>query len=244
MAAQRWDGVISLGDFLDLDMISRWVEGAPRKIENKRVKHAVDMGRMVLEKRVNVLRWGPNGNPKCRYILIEGNHDNRVEQVVDKFPVWEGIIELKTMLGIPELGIEWVPFWSDPRQVFRKGKATFIHGLYTNQYHAAKHVRQYGTNIIYGHSHTVQEHSLVFGANTFAITGKSLGHLSDPKQMAYIRGKPQDWVQAFATFLFWPNGNFNEYTTKIINHAFYGPDEQWYDGTEIPEDHLDKLFIS
>lgn len=244
MAAHRWDGVVSLGDFLDLDMISRWVENAPRKIEHKRVKYAVDIGRMVLEKRINVLRLGPNGNPKCRYIMIEGNHCNRFEQEIDKRPVWEGLIGFKECLGIDELRIEWVPFWSDPRQVFRKGKATFIHGLYTNQYHAAKHVRQFGTNVIYGHSHTVQEHALVFGANTNAITGKSLGHLTDPKQMDYIRGKPQDWCQAFSTFLFWPNGNFNEYTTKIFNHAFFGPDERYYDGAAIAEGHLDKMFIS
>lgn len=244
MAAHTWDGVICLGDFLDLEMISRWNVDKPRKLEGKRVKHAIDIGRFVLERRTNLLRLGPNGNPDCRYIYIQGNHEFRAEAILDQQPWWEGIIDLQGALNLAQLGVEWVPNWSDPRKAFRKGKATFIHGMYLNQYHAAKTVSRFGTNVFYGDTHTVQEHALVQGNGANAIVGKSLGCLCDPKQMEYIRGKPQNWVQACSTFFFLPDGNFTEYTSKIFHHRFVSPEGVLFDGNLIPDDHINRLFIS
>lgn len=226
MKDHTWDGVISLGDFLDFDSISRWVEHKPRKATAK-VAEAFAAGHATLKRRIDILR---KKNPKCRYVLIQGNHCARIEDWLDKFPQFEGLIEMEKNLKLDELKVEWVPFWRDPRKIFRKGKATFIHGNYTNQYHSSKMVRQYGTNVFYGHTHDVQEFGLLLGNNTYPIIGKSLGCLCDPKKMDYIRGKPQNWSQAFSTFFFWENGNFNEYTTKIINHSFYSPDGKWYSG--------------
>jgi hypothetical protein len=227
MADHRWDGVISLGDFLDFNEISRWVEGHPRKYMHSRVKLSLDLAHAILERRVKALR---SRNPDCQYILIQGNHEHRIEDFLDTFPQFEGMLEVEKVLDLFQLGIKWVPFWSDPRKVFRKGKATFIHGLYTNQYHAAKHVRAYGTNVYYGHSHDVQEHSLLLGNNTHSIVAKSLGCLCDPNKMEYIKGRPQNWTQAFAVFYFLPNGDFNEYTIKIFNHRFVSPEGKLYEG--------------
>lgn len=228
VADHRWDGIINLGDYIDYEGISRWVADAPRKYMHSRIKLSLEVARSLLERQVDLVRYGKNGNPNCKYIYIEGNHENRIEQFLDTFPQFEGMLEVEKTLDLFNLGIQWVPFWTDPRKVFRKGKASFIHGNYINQYHAAKHVRQYGTNVFYGHTHTVQEHSLLLGGNTTAITGKSLGCLCDPSKMEYIRGKPTDWVQAFSTFFFLPNGNFTEYTTKIFNHTFVSPDGKLY----------------
>ena len=38
-------------------------------------------------------------------------------------------------------------------ETHKVGKATFTHGLYTNQYHAKKMVDAWGESIVYGHTH-------------------------------------------------------------------------------------------
>jgi hypothetical protein len=65
-----------------------------------------------------------------------------------------------------------VPFWSKG-EVFQIGEATFIHGRFTNEYHAKKHATRYG-NVFYGHTHDIQSFSGEFyGSKT--IIGQSLG---------------------------------------------------------------------
>ena len=40
------------------------------------------------------------------------------------------------------------------------GKLTFFHGAYATTYHAKKHLEAYGENVIYGHTHDLQRHTL------------------------------------------------------------------------------------
>jgi len=235
MADHRWDGCISLGDFLDFNEISRWVQGKPRQYASARIADSIKVARGALKRRTSILR---KRNPLARYVLIQGNHDARVEEFIDQHPYFEGLLEFQTLLGLKEYRVEWVPYWSDNRQKVKVGKATFVHGLRTNKYHAQAMVSSYGRNIFYGHTHDVQEFGLLLGDNAYTVVGKSLGCLCDPNAgdlgsgMRYIRGKPQNWQQSFSVFHFWPNGNFNEYTVKIFDHAFISPEGKWYQGRE------------
>lgn len=155
-------------------------------------------------------------------------HDWRVEHLVDKNPELEGMLEVPHVLRFDERGIEWVPYWSEGT-MFNLGNAYFIHGRYTNKYHAAKHVDTYGVPIFYGHTHDVMEFPKAILGKAKQLVGKSLGCLCTD-EMRYIRGVPQNWTQAFAVFYIFPNGDFQENTVKIFNHRFVAPNEKVYDG--------------
>src|SRR5258705_8957295 len=89
---------------------------------------------------------------------IEGNHENWVEQYVDANPQLTGMLEVESQCHVAERGIHYVPFWRDNKNTVKIGKATFVHGQYTNKYHAAKMVDAYGCNVYYGHTHDVMEY--------------------------------------------------------------------------------------
>ena len=224
MADNRWDGCLNLGDFLDFAELSRFDEDSPgRKVD--RTATTFERGREILERQLSILR---KRNKKCRYVLLEGNHEFRVEDYMDKHPELKGMLEVSKGLGLKDLGVEWVRSWSRG-DVFRLGNAFFVHGKYTNKYHAAKMVDTYGVCIYYGHTHDVQEFPKVLRGNDKTIVGKSLGCLCRYDQV-YLKGSPTNWQQAFAVFHVFPDGFYTEQTVRIFKHRFVSPDGRVYQG--------------
>src|SRR5689334_13508759 len=79
----KWDGVIQLGDFMDWDFISRWTKDNARRIEGQRFLREYAGANKFLDEFVTAVRAK---NPKASIVILEGNHDNRIEQVIDKTP--------------------------------------------------------------------------------------------------------------------------------------------------------------
>lgn len=223
-SSMPFDGLLNLGDLIDFDEISRWTEDTPRHRVGKTIRKSFDETDAIVVRHLDLIR---RGNKKARFVVIEGNHDWRVEHLVDKQPELEGMLEIPAVLRFEERGIEWVPYWSEGT-LFNLGNAHFIHGRYLNKYHAAKHVDLYGVPIFYGHTHDVMEFPKATLGNNKQLVGKSLGCLCTDK-MRYIAGVPQNWTQAFAVFYIFPNGDFQEHTIKIFNHRFV-VDGKVYDG--------------
>lgn len=211
--------IIQLGDFMDFDCISRHSSGKPRVLETQRLKKDLAQGNQVLDQLQSI-------TPKVT--LIEGNHDERIERWLDEFPVVEGVFELETSLKLKERGIKWVRFARNG-EVYRIGKASFGHGLYTNEHHAKSHGLAFGGNFFYGHLHDVQSHSKVLIGDNSTTISQSLGCLCSYKQY-YMKGRPNRWQQAFGVFYFQPSGKFNHYVVNIFNHRFVSPGGVVYDG--------------
>ena len=127
----------------------------------------------------------------------------------------EGFAEIELNLKLKERGWKEIPL----NGVYKIGKLSLCHGLYTNQYHARKHVDIFGTSVIYGHNHDVQEHTRITYGNTEVHKGKSIGCLCDVSP-SYLKNKPNKWVHAFSVVYTYDDGNFNEYTINIINGQF------------------------
>jgi hypothetical protein len=141
-----------------------------------------------------------------------------VERYIDANPQLQGLIEPEIVLNLEARGIEWVPYWSSG-EVLKIGKATFVHGRYTNDNHAKKHAMRYGCDLFYGHTHSTDaySHELYGGTNT-TYTAQSLGCLCKP--MRWQQGVPDKWQQAFAVFEFLPDGEFGYSVIRIRNHRF------------------------
>lgn len=204
---------MNLGDFMDFDMISRFTVDVLRHLEGKRILKDYDIANSVLDEQQEAL--GKN----CKYVLLQGNHDYRVEVLIDKMPQFEGMLEVEKNLRLAERGIEWVPSWSTGK-LYTVGKLNFMHGDYIGKYHASKMIDVYGVNLVYGHSHDHQVYEKTTKDDTYPKMAMSLGHIADPTKLKYTRGRPNNWSQLIGIAEILPNGNFTLLPIRIINHQF------------------------
>lgn len=224
IAGYRWDGWLCLGDFLDFNELSSYVEGKPGAVRES-VAETFAAGNSVLERHSRIVR---DVNPKARMVLIEGNHDYRATAYAERFPALKEHLSVPKNLRLKERGVEWVPSWSKGK-LFKLGNAYFTHGLLTGKYAASRMVDHYGVCIYFGHDHGVSFHAKVRHGDDKTLEGGSLGCLCRYDQK-YLKGAPTNWQQAVTTMFVQPNGNYNLYVSRIFNHRFVGPDGVEYSG--------------
>lgn len=220
----RWDGCIQLGDFMDWDWISRWTKDNQRKVEGTRFLNEYATANSVLDQIEESVR---HLNPKCQITILEGNHDWRVENVIDKTPALEGLIEMERGLRLKDRNITYWKYWTH-RRPYIIGNAWFIHGEYIGGNHAKKTADSFHRNVFYGHTHDRMSatKTTAFGDS---VQCESMGTLSR-FDLEYMGHKPSNWMQCFGEFFFRPDGNFNHYVTNIVDHGFTAIDGQFYRG--------------
>lgn len=218
MAAHRWDGYLNLGDFLDFNELSSYVEGKPGAVKEN-VADTFEAGRTILLRHAKILR---SRNVDARMVLIQGNHDYRAVSYAEKHPELREHLDVRKNLQLDPMDVEWVPSW-EKGKLFRLGNAYFTHGLLTGKYAASKMVDHFGVCIYFGHDHGVSFHAKVRHGDDKTLEGGSLGCLCRYDQK-YLKGAPTNWQQAVTTFFLLPNGNYNLYVSRIFNHRFVGPD--------------------
>jgi len=214
-----WDYVLDLGDLMDFNSISFFNHGKPRLVGDDSLDHDYDVANQILDARdAAVLK----NNPDAIRVQLQGNHEHRVERLLDEQPqLGEVTIGVEHNLRLEERGIEWVKSWNDGT-TYKIGKAHFHHGLYTNLHHAKKMVEEFGCNIFYGHTHDIQTYSKVFQGRDKTLQGSSLGCLCKYEQR-YMRGRPNKWQQAIAVFHIFPDGFFQKNVIPIFKHRFVSP---------------------
>lgn len=177
----------------------RKMEGLRHKAEIDNIAKVLDL----LQKHSKKIVW------------LEGNHENWVEQYLDKNPELEGLIEYQELLDLKDRGIKWVKL----NHLHKVGHLYLTHGMYINQYHAKKHLDVLGCNVVYGHTHKSQMHSKnMVMLKTYKAWG--LGCLCG-KKPDYLRGKIGNWDTGFAVLYVATNGEFNLFPIDIIRNRFY-----------------------
>ena len=211
-AEYRFDAVVQLGDLLDLEALGRWTAHAPRQVEGDRLVGDIILASEFLGKLLKASRVK---NEQCRGYLLEGNHEYRIERLLDSTPYLEGIINLAELLKPKELGFEflrvhdeqgilrfdWTPKGIRPRYLRRTDWASglgvaFTHGWYCNVHAAKQHCDRYGRGpIIFGHTHRVQQYVAHSYGHPKPMAA-TIGHLrlADP---SWMQG-PLSWQLAFA----------------------------------------------
>lgn len=219
MSDERWDGVHCLGDLTDNDAISSFNDGLPRRVSN-----ALTVSEQFEAGQAFIRQWASDArhhNPDCALTLLEGNHEERTERYVDRNPELQGLVDIERGLDLKTHGIRYLRFWSRG-EMLQLGKLMLGHGSYATQNHAAAHVRHYGCNMLYGHTHDVQCHSIRRRGTGTPITAQSIGCLCRFDQ-PYMRGRPHNWEHAFAVVYVWPGGNFQHVVTRIMDGRFVAP---------------------
>ncbi len=217
-------GWIQMGDFLDFDELSRWHQGKEASIKGNVYKSFV-AGNEFLDRHQALMEL--SGIP-YEMVILQGNHDYRTVDFAEREPKFRDLVDYQRNLKLRDRQIKFVKCW-EHHEIFQKGKAYFTHGNFLNKYHAFKMVDTYGVNIYYGHTHDVIEFPKMTWGKDKTIVGKSLGCLCR-YDMPYMKTKPSNWQQAFSEFLFFPDGYFQETTTKIFRHRFIGRNGKVYKG--------------
>jgi len=196
-------GVCLVGDFGHMSSLSHWNEFKRKTSEGMRYRKECD----ILNEELDFLQE----NTK-KIVYLEGNHEEWVEQYIEKHPQCENILELENMLRLKERGVEWIRL----NELYKIGNLYITHGMYVNQYHAKKHLDKLGCNIAYGHAHVAQSHQQN-QKMTVPYMAYSLPCLCGCGP-DYLKGKPANWMSGFADL--WVDtktGNFNLYPVNIID---------------------------
>jgi hypothetical protein len=127
--------LLYLGDTLNFDCVSHWIESQIKDREGLRLKDDYDQVNTMIERHRKIV--GKN----CELIYFLGNHENWINQAVAKLPQFEGMLEVETWVKGVDKFISFNKTWSI-------GHLTYLHGMWCNKYHGAKHLDAYMTNLI------------------------------------------------------------------------------------------------
>jgi hypothetical protein len=145
--------------------------------------------------------------------ITEGNHDNWLNYAVAKYP-YIPQYKFAQAVDLKGRGYKYYKFG----RPLKMGKLYFYHGhQYGGQYHAANHLRKMGCNVMYGHWHDLQQHSMTHMDGVKSAW--SMGCLKDmsPKSNDWLENRNVNWAHAFAIVDFYKGGLFSVQPIHIIN---------------------------
>jgi len=202
------DILIDGGDHLDLPYISSFNKEKLLLLENKRLEKDFK----ALGAELDMLRG------MCdRMIFLQGNHEERLDRVVEKQPMLQGMVGLEQNVGFGD--IEYYPILKQPVKINR---LHFLHGMYTGEHYAKKHLLKFMGNVIFGHLHKFQSFSQGVPLQDKEWGAWGIGCLSD-KAPDWMRGRPGHWQNGFAVIYFDDSGYFNVYPVIMTKKKFiYG----------------------
>lgn len=202
------DRVILGGDMLDCGSISHHNLGSAGKLEGLRIlADAKGLREKVLD---------PLEATSASLTYMLGNHESWLDQLVEKVPSLDGIIQAEHLLKLDN--------WNVVEQggIHKVGKLVFVHGdnITGGQYCANKAVVDYEANVRFGHFHTFQAATKSTPVEANGHTGIAVPCLCR-KSPNYGNKAPNKWMQGFLWgYTGGPNGSFNDYVTVIVNgHA-------------------------
>lgn len=151
IAACKPARVVFIGDFLTFDSLSAWDKDKRRNMEGRRYAKDIDSGREFLR---TMLDAGVHGAPDTKFILVEGNHENRLHRYLDNDPTFDGACDY-----VRDLGFDWdvvVPY----KESYTYRGVHFTHvpiaengNPISGKFVASRALDVYGCPVVFGHTH-------------------------------------------------------------------------------------------
>lgn len=209
----RPDGIVFLGDFLDLFTLSKYSEDSLYQLKDLTLSDEYDAGREVLSRFLSAL---PRG---CQKVFIYGNHEDRhfrELQKKDHAKYGKELTPPDEALRLHERKFTVLTDWKSDS--FRLGlHLELIHGTFCGVHTAKRHLDEFEGSAMMGHSHRFQTY----------VTGKrgsyNIGFLGqkDSKGFAYCaRATRQKWVNGFAVVYVMADGSFIASPVSCWNDQF------------------------
>lgn len=186
---EHFDGLILNGDFLDLYSIASFNDNSVKNLQGVTLGREYEQGRDVLDKFDDL--------DIEEKVFMFGNHEERFDRFIAK----GDNAKLIGALGRPEHELELEERGYKVITDYKDGVYTLgnnlevIHGIYTNQYPSKKHLTEFKTSIIFGHTHRMDCYfDGSFGA--WNIGGLYDKHSEGFKYVS--RAVRRKWVNGFA----------------------------------------------
>lgn len=198
------DEIVVLGDFFDAYSVSFHSKDPKKMVAT--LEHELELSRPEIAKLQKV-------NPRARMVFLCGNHEDRIRRYVNHHaPMLARSLGIEDTLKLPH-GTIFLPYGQ--RNRYFMGKLLATHGTLFNQHVAQGMIRKYGTSVIFGHTHRLQEFNVV-NVHGDRLKGITCGWLGDITHAGEYVLDMADWVHAFALSYHFPNGNFVMQTVEIV----------------------------
>jgi len=209
MRDNPFDGIINIGDFMDFGSISRFVKGKNKTLEGMRLKNDYIKGNAILDTFDKLLP----ANAEKHYLI--GNHEIRIETLIDELPMLEGLFDLTSCLKLNERGYKVYPH----NQIVKFGRLCVVHGIYCGANPAKTHATKLLSNVLCGHLHSPEMALIHSPAKEVSVVGMVTGCLCS-MQPEYMAGKPSNWSQGIAILTIMPDNQFDVNLIRIVKHKF------------------------
>jgi hypothetical protein len=206
------DLFVNLGDVGEWESVSSWKYKKVKKPPLEYQLPLVDKEIAAVNRGIDEFDRALDKVGCSQKIICAGNHDEWLDAFVQANPYLEGYT-FREACKWDERGYEYY-YYNEPVKI---GKLTFLHGAFATVYHAKKHLDCYGENIMYGHVHDVQRHTLTKLGGT--IGAWSMGCLKNmsPEKNRWLKGRLHNWNHAFGIVDWFKNGDFKVEVIEIIN---------------------------
>jgi predicted phosphodiesterase/transposase-like protein len=205
----KFDGIINIGDYMDFSSISRWTKGKNKTLEGMRLKNDYIKGNAILDVFDELL---PKGAEKH---FLTGNHDIRVDTLIDELPMLEGLFDFQTALHLKERGYKVYPH----NEIVKFGRLCVVHGIYCGSNPAKTHATKLLSNVLCGHLHSPEMALIHSPAKEVSVVGMVNGCLCS-MQPEYMAGKPSNWSQGISILYVFPDNQFDVHLIRLVKHKF------------------------
>ncbi len=206
----KFDGFRIVGDFMDLSPISHWNEHKRKTLETQRLKEHYAIGNVLLDE------YDKRLPANCDKAFFWGNHEDWYNQLIEKMPVLEGLLNPTQELNLAKRNYK---IYEKMNHIEKIGRLSVTHGVYANVHAVKKHIDEFKTNVMFFHTHRIGSRSSSSPAKEISIIGYNVPCLCD-KNPDYLRNKPNKWSHGFAIVYYMPNGYFFVDNIRIIKGRF------------------------
>jgi predicted phosphodiesterase len=188
------DGLVFIGDLTDSTEVSRWVKGRAGEYSGQ-LQAAFDTTAEIVARFRRAVG-------DVEMILIDSNHDERTKKYVsENAPALSCLrsLELEELAGLRSSDVRYLP---GPHEFTPGVLAVHGHERAYSQIagkYGLDRVREYGANLVYGHTHTPGLFTTAVGTgdhrqNRWAM---NVGHGMDMSKAGYLKDGYATWGQAF-----------------------------------------------
>jgi len=215
------DGVYIIGDYMDMEPISHWLQdkGKRRTLENKRMQHDYIAGNALLDE---IDRRLPKGADKRFWW---GNHERFYTDLIEKIPALENMLNPTIELKLKERGYT---VYEDINHIERIGRLSICHGMYATTNYVKKHIDEFKTNVLFAHIHSPRMEFACSPAREIAIAGYCIGTMGNLNPQ-FMQNRPNKWQHGFAVIHFFDDGFFDVQMIRLVKARFVY-NNKLYDG--------------
>lgn len=194
------DGLLCVGDEIDLPSVSRWNNGTAGEYTHSLVNDIKVTNGIVTELREALGKGKP-------FHMSRSNHGDRLHNYVVKyapalaeFVADDGILDIPVLVGYDKLGVTYhrQPFEFTPGWLLCHGDEGNLSPL-AGRTATNLAVNKFGKSVVCGHTHRAGKSSHTTSVNgkvTSVLHGVEVGHVMDLKKAHYMKGHSANWQQA------------------------------------------------